>query len=150
MSGPQGSSGVSSPCGSGLMRVRAMRASMCCSISELTAKAAPARSQMPSVAIATIRADGIPGVARNMPMTAQKIASCVTRGLVSAQYCDASWLSERWVEMIWPRIESVGSLADFGLADSLILTPGESLAGRSHADSTPTAGPPARRHRRYA
>ena len=101
-------SGVSSPCGSGRMRVRAMRASMCCSISELTAKAAPASSQMPSVAIATVRADGIPGVARNMPMTAQKIASCVTRGLVSAQYWDAKWPSERWVEMIWPRIELVG------------------------------------------
>ncbi len=48
-------SGVRSPRGSGLMRVRAMRASMCCSISELTAKAAPASSQMPSVAIATVR-----------------------------------------------------------------------------------------------
>ncbi len=30
-------------------------------------------------------------------MTAQKIASCVTRGLVSAQYWDVSWPSERWV-----------------------------------------------------
>jgi len=84
------------------MRVRAICASTCCSISEFTAKAAPASSQMPSVAHATVRAGGRSGVARNMPMIAQKMASCVTRGLVSAQYWAARRLSER-CGRIWSR-----------------------------------------------
>ena len=41
---------------------------------------------MPAVAATTTCQFGSSGVARNMPMTAQKTASCVTRGLVSAQY----------------------------------------------------------------
>lgn len=52
------------------------------------ANAAPASSQMPTAPpIKTVHGT-MPGVARNMPMTAQNTASCVTRGLVSAMYCD--------------------------------------------------------------
>ena len=79
----------SSPRGRGRIRVRAIFASMCCSISELTAKAAPASSQMPSVATATRPSGGSSRVDRNMPITVQNSASCVTRGFVSAQYWDA-------------------------------------------------------------
>ena len=50
------------------------------------ANAAPASSQMPTVPpISTVHGT-MPGVERNMPMTAQNTASCVTRGLVSAMY----------------------------------------------------------------
>jgi hypothetical protein len=45
---------------------------------------------MPTVAMTTVRHGGSSDVDRNMPITAQKIASCVTRGLVSAQYWRAS------------------------------------------------------------
>jgi hypothetical protein len=38
------------------------------------------------VAAITTPQSGMPGVARNMPMIAQNTASCVTRGLVRAQY----------------------------------------------------------------
>ncbi|MOA50042.1 hypothetical protein D3C78_1730110 [compost metagenome] len=66
--------------------VRSMRASTSCSIRQLMAKAAAASSQMPMVPNSTRRISGMPGTARNMPMTAQNTASCVTRGLVSTRY----------------------------------------------------------------
>ena len=50
------------------------------------ANAAPASNQMPTVPpISTVHGT-MPGVDRNMPMTAQNTASCVTRGLVRAMY----------------------------------------------------------------
>src|SRR5690606_5505462 len=67
--------------------VRSMRASISRSIRQFTAKAAAANIQMPSVAATTLPASGSPGVARNMPITAQNTASWVTRGLVSTRYC---------------------------------------------------------------
>src|SRR5690606_22953422 len=42
---------------------------------------------MPIVAATTVPASGSPGVARNMPITAQNTASCVTRGFVRTIYC---------------------------------------------------------------
>jgi len=68
------------------LAVRNMRASICCSIRQFTANAAAASSQMPMVAATTLPISGKPGVARNMPITAQNTASCVTRGLVSTRY----------------------------------------------------------------
>ena len=62
------------------LAVRSMRASTSCSIRQLMAKAAAASSQMPSVPNSTRCMSGMPGAARNMPMTAQNTASCVTRG----------------------------------------------------------------------
>jgi hypothetical protein len=73
-----------------------MRASISASIRQLTAKAAPASSQMPSVAQISTCQPGKPSVARNMPITAQNTASWVTRGLVSAQYCEMR-LGDLWV-----------------------------------------------------
>src|SRR5690606_36336900 len=67
--------------------VRSMRASISRSIRQFTAKAAAASSQMPNVPATTIPGSGSPGVARNMPITAQNTASCVTRGFVSTRYC---------------------------------------------------------------
>jgi hypothetical protein len=52
----------------------------------------------------TARADGSSGVARNIPITAQKIASWVTRGFVSAQYWDARCPKDRGVADSWPRM----------------------------------------------
>src|SRR5690606_33201426 len=77
--------------------VRSMRASISRSIRQFTAKAAAASIQIPRVAATTRPASGSPGVARNMPITAQNTASCVTRGFVSTRYCRsrlcACWLS---------------------------------------------------------
>ena len=77
-------SAVSSPLGSGRRRVRAISASTFCSTRQLNAAAAPATRAMPIVAKNTTPAGGSPGVARNMPMTAQKTISDTTRGLVSS------------------------------------------------------------------
>src|SRR5207249_1331345 len=77
---------VISPRAIGRRAVRAMRESISRSTRQLTANAAPASSQIPTVAATTVFQSGRSGVARNMPMTAQNTASCVTRGLVSAQY----------------------------------------------------------------
>jgi hypothetical protein len=49
------------------------------------------------VAATTFCMSGNPGTAKNMPMTAQKTASCVTRGLVSTKY--------------WRQSESEGAVA---------------------------------------
>src|SRR5471032_2961456 len=79
---------VISPRAEGRHAVRRIIASIFCSIRQLMANAAPASSQMPTVPpIKTVHGT-MPGVARNMPMTAQKTASCVTRGLVNAMYCE--------------------------------------------------------------
>ncbi|MNS76776.1 hypothetical protein D3C72_1103320 [compost metagenome] len=77
---------VMSPMAIGRRAVRAMRASISRSARQLTANAAPASSQIPMVPNTTARQSGNSSLARNMPMTAQNTASCVTRGLVSAQY----------------------------------------------------------------
>ncbi|MNT59765.1 hypothetical protein D3C72_1973020 [compost metagenome] len=66
--------------------VRSIRASTSCSIRQLMANAAAASSQMPTVPNSTRRMSGMPGAARNMPITAQNTASCVTRGLVRTRY----------------------------------------------------------------
>src|SRR5471032_252808 len=78
-----------SPIAIGRRAVRAMRASISRSARQLTAKAAPASNQMPTVAATSRCQSGMQSLARNMPITAQKTASCVTRGLVSAQYWEA-------------------------------------------------------------
>jgi hypothetical protein len=83
-------SGVIWPRATGRMRVRAIFASICRSMTEFTANAAPASSQMPAVATATEIRLGNSWLDRNMPITAQKMASWVTRGLVSSQYWRAS------------------------------------------------------------
>jgi hypothetical protein len=62
------------------------RASTCCSIRQFMAKAAAANSQIPSVAAKTRLASGNSGVAKNIPITAQNTANCVTRGFVSTRY----------------------------------------------------------------
>jgi hypothetical protein len=59
-------------------------ASTFCSIKQFTANAALARSQMPKDPPINIDHGTIPGVAKNMPMIAQKTASWVTRGFVKA------------------------------------------------------------------
>ena len=76
-----------SPRAIGLRAVRAIRESISRSTKQLTANAAPANNQIPIVADNNKRQSGKPGTARNIPITAQKTASCVTLGLVSAQYC---------------------------------------------------------------
>src|SRR5712691_355993 len=73
---------VSSPRGKGLARVRLMTASIFCSTRQFTAAAAPATSQMPVVAASRSFGGTMPGVARNMPITAQNTMSDTTRGLV--------------------------------------------------------------------
>jgi hypothetical protein len=52
----------------------------------LTAKAAAASNQIPIVPAITFCMSGKTGVAKNIPMTAQNTASCVTRGFVSTKY----------------------------------------------------------------
>ena len=64
-----------------------MSASSFCSIKQLIAAAAPATSAMPMVAASNILKGTMPGVARNMPITAVKTISDTTRGLVSSQNC---------------------------------------------------------------
>jgi hypothetical protein len=79
--------GETSPRGSGRPRVRIMTASMVRSTRQLIAAAAPATSAMPTVAANTIPAGGNPGVARNMPITAQNTISDTTRGFARARNC---------------------------------------------------------------
>ena len=80
--------GVISPRADGRHDVRRIIASTFCSTRQLIANAAPASSQMPTVPpISTVHGT-MPGVERNMPITAQNTASCVTRGFVSARYCE--------------------------------------------------------------
>ena len=79
----------SSPLAEGRQAVRRIIASILRSTRQLMAKAAPANSQMPTAPPISTGQGTMPGVARNMPITAQNTASCVTRGLVSAAYCDA-------------------------------------------------------------
>lgn len=72
------------PVGSGRARVRAMTASILCSIKQLKAAAAPEEKAMPTV-VATNSGQGtMPGVARNMPITAVNTINAVTRGLHNA------------------------------------------------------------------
>ncbi len=75
---------LSAPRTSGRQRVRRMSASILRSTRQLIAAAAPATSAMPSVAAASRPGGTIPGVARNMPITAVSRMSDTTRGLVSA------------------------------------------------------------------
>src|SRR5436190_20764846 len=58
---------------------------MFCSTRQLIAAAAPATSAMPSVPKSTGPAGGIPGTARNMPMTAVNTISDTTRVFVRAK-----------------------------------------------------------------
>ncbi len=51
------------------------------------AAAAPATSAMPIVPKSTGSAGGIPGAARNMPITAVNTISATTRGFVNSRYC---------------------------------------------------------------
>ena len=78
---------VSSPRGNGRPRVRRITASIFCSTRQLIAAAAPATSAMPIVPNSTACAGGIPGDARNMPMTAVNTMSDTTRGFVNARNC---------------------------------------------------------------
>src|SRR5580698_4589228 len=80
---------VISPRADGRHDVRRIFASIFCSIRQLMANAAPASSQMPTVPPINTVHGTMPGVDRNMPMTAQNTASCVTRGLVNAMYCES-------------------------------------------------------------
>lgn len=89
---------VISPRADGRHEVRRIFASIFCSTRQLIANAAPASSQMPTVPpISTVHGT-MPGVDRNMPMTAQNTASCVTRGLVRAMY----W--ETRLPGVWERV----------------------------------------------
>jgi len=63
--------------------VRAISASIFCSIRQFAAAAAPATSAMPNVPAIRIRQGTMPGTARNMPITAQNTISETTRGFVS-------------------------------------------------------------------
>ena len=76
-----------SPWAEARLAVRAMRASISRSTKQLIANAAPANNQIPIAAGKTMRQLGTVSDAKNMPITAQKTASCVTRGLVNARYC---------------------------------------------------------------
>ena len=76
---------VSCPCGSGRQLVRRISLSMFCSTRQFTAAAAPATSAMPIVPNTTAPAGGMPGTARNMPMTAVNTISDTTRGFASAK-----------------------------------------------------------------
>ena len=67
--------------GNGLPRVRAILASMLCSIKQLNAAAAPDANAIPKVAAIRISSGTILGVARNMPIIAVNTISAVTRGL---------------------------------------------------------------------
>jgi hypothetical protein len=75
-----------SPVADGRHAVRRILASTACSIKQLTANAALANIQMPIVPPMSIESGTIPGVAKNMPMMAQKTASIVTRGFVKTTY----------------------------------------------------------------
>ena len=61
---------------------------MLCSTKQLTAAAAPAISQIPIVAVTISFNGGTSGVAKSIPMIAQKTINATTRGLVSAR----NWL----------------------------------------------------------
>src|ERR1700757_1110587 len=92
---------VISPRAIGRLAVLAIRESISRSTKQLTAKAAPAKSQIPMVAGTTKCQLGNSGVAKNMPIMAQNTASCVTRGLVSAQYCAIRLGGAVKVVMLW-------------------------------------------------
>ena len=77
---------LSSPLAVARQAVRFILASICCSTKQLKAAAAPATNQMPAVAAKITPhcgPDGKPGMAKAMPITAQKTISCTTRGLVN-------------------------------------------------------------------
>lgn len=78
---------VTSPVADARQAVLFIFASTFCSIKQFTAKAALAKSQIPHEPPIKIVQGTIPGVERNMPITAQKTASCVTRGFVKAYKC---------------------------------------------------------------
>ncbi len=81
---------VSSPLAVGRQAVRFMRWSMCCSMRQLKAAAAPETSQIPSEAQSArviCAMVGTPGTASTMPIRAQNTISCITRGFMSAWYC---------------------------------------------------------------
>ena len=73
------------PVGSGLPRVRAILASISCSIKQLNAAAAPEASPIPTVAAINISSGTILGVARNIPIMAVNTISAETRGLHSGK-----------------------------------------------------------------
>jgi hypothetical protein len=75
-----------SPVADGRHAVRRILASTACSIKQLTAKAALASIQMPIVPPIKIESGTMPGVAKNIPMMAQKTANIVTRGFVRTTY----------------------------------------------------------------
>ncbi len=75
-----------SPRAEGRQAVRRINASTFCSTRQLIANAAPANSQIPIVPPISGFHGTMPRVDRNIPITAQNTASCVTRGLVNAQY----------------------------------------------------------------
>ena len=66
-----------------------MTASIFCSTKQLIAAAAPATKPIPNVAAISTTGGTMPGVARNMPMTAVNKISDTTRGLVSWKNCCA-------------------------------------------------------------
>ena len=76
---------VKSPRGSGHARVRAITASIFCSIRQLMAAAAPATRAIPSVPKTTELSGGSVGAARNMPITAVNTISTTTPVFVSAR-----------------------------------------------------------------
>ena len=78
--------GDSSPVAEGRHAVRRILASTTCSIRQFTANAAPANNQIPTMPPIKTEYGTMPGVAKNIPITAQKTASCVTLGLVNTQY----------------------------------------------------------------
>ena len=71
------------PVGSALPRVRAIIASILCSIRQLKAAAAPDANAMPSVVASNNDQGTMPGVARNIAMMAVNTMSEVTLGLQS-------------------------------------------------------------------
>ena len=71
------------PVGKARPRVRAMMASILCSIKQLKAAAAPEAKAMPKVVAISNVQGTMPGVPMNMPMSAVNTISEVTRGLHS-------------------------------------------------------------------
>jgi hypothetical protein len=75
---------LTSPVADARQAVRFILASTFCSIKQFTAKAALANNKMPNEAPIKTDQGTIPGVAKNIPIIAQKTANCVTRGFVKA------------------------------------------------------------------
>jgi hypothetical protein len=75
-----------SPVADGRHAVLRILASTACSIKQFTAKAALASIQMPMVPPIRTEYGTMPGVAKNIPMMAQKTANIVTRGFVKTTY----------------------------------------------------------------